>query len=104
MTSAELEGPRQPTMVTDLVDRVAALRLTKLKPRRGNVRLLCLVMFYLVFLVVGAAIFSAIEAPVEVGLIRSTRRMKQKFLQANPCVTGEIPLSEVPRQSVCHPG
>ena len=76
-------------MVTDLVDRVAALRLTKLKPRRGNVRLLCLVLFYLVFLVVGAAIFSAIEAPVEVGLIRSTRRLKQNFLRDNPCVTGE---------------
>ena len=76
-------------MVSHLVERVTALRLPKLKPRRGNVCLLCLVLFYLVFLVVGAAIFSAIEAPVEVGLIRSTRRLKQKFLRDNPCVTGE---------------
>ncbi|XP_037089633.1 potassium channel subfamily K member 1-like isoform X2 [Pollicipes pollicipes] len=74
-------------MVSDLVDRVAGLRLPKLEPRRGNVRLLCLVLFYLVFLVVGAAIFSAIESPVEVGIVRSTHRMKKAFLKQHPCVT-----------------
>ena len=89
MTLTYFKLAQPPAMVSDLADRVAALRLPKFKPRRGNVRLLCLVLFYLVFLVVGAAIFSAIEAPVEVGLIRSTHHMKQKFLRENPCVTGE---------------
>nr|CAD7446335.1 unnamed protein product [Timema bartmani] len=56
---------------------------------RSSVRLLVLTSFYLLFLVLGASIFSAIEGPQEVQLIRQLRHMRLQFLKRHQCVPGE---------------
>lgn len=48
-----------------------------------------LVVFYGLFLILGAAIFSAIESPLEVAEVRTMRDRKSHFLRNHPCVTGE---------------
>nr|CAD7597039.1 unnamed protein product [Timema genevievae] len=53
---------------------------------RSSVRLLVLTSFYLLFLVLGASIFSAIEGPEEVQLIRQLRHMRLQFLKHHQCV------------------
>uniref|UniRef100_T1JN22 Potassium channel domain-containing protein n=1 Tax=Strigamia maritima TaxID=126957 RepID=T1JN22_STRMM len=64
---------------------------------RSHVRVLILLGFYLLFLTIGASIFSAIEAPKEVEKIRDLRDKRIGFLQKFACVTGYghvTPLSE----------
>ncbi|KAG8287820.1 hypothetical protein J6590_030382 [Homalodisca vitripennis] len=56
--------------------------------RPSTLRLCFLMVFYLLFLVVGAAIFSAIEAPDEAGRIRALRDHRARFLLENVCVRG----------------
>ncbi|CAG2055611.1 unnamed protein product, partial [Timema podura] len=58
---------------------------------RSSVRLLVLTSFYLLFLVLGASIFSAIEGPEEVQLIRQLRHMRLQFLKHHQCVPGYLP-------------
>lgn len=45
--------------------------------------------FYIVFLILGAAIFSAIEGPQEVQKVRSLKLMRAEFLDKYPCVPGK---------------
>ncbi|XP_064484143.1 potassium channel subfamily K member 1-like isoform X2 [Ornithodoros turicata] len=56
---------------------------------RSNVRLLVLLAFYFLFVVIGASIFSAIEAPHENSIIRSLRNKRAMFLEEHPCVSDE---------------
>ncbi|XP_075556421.1 uncharacterized protein LOC142588494 [Dermacentor variabilis] len=53
---------------------------------RSNVRLLVLIAFYFLFIVIGASIFSTIEAPHENSVIRKLRAKRAAFLEEHPCV------------------
>ncbi|XP_063241446.1 potassium channel subfamily K member 1-like [Bacillus rossius redtenbacheri] len=53
---------------------------------RSTARLLLLLFFYLLFLVLGAAIFSAIEAPEEAGRVKELRHLRSQFLVKHQCV------------------
>jgi len=56
---------------------------------RSTARLLVLSAFYILFLVLGAAIFSAIEGPEETQRVRQLRQLRKEFLLDNECVSGE---------------
>lgn len=56
---------------------------------KSNVRLIILSAFYILFLVIGASIFSAIEAPQEINIIRSLRTKRSLFLQNHGCIKDE---------------
>lgn len=56
---------------------------------KSNVRLFILSAFYILFLVIGASIFSAIEAPQEINIIRNLRNLRSQFLQEHTCVRDE---------------
>uniref|UniRef100_A0A131YYI6 Potassium channel subfamily K member 1 n=1 Tax=Rhipicephalus appendiculatus TaxID=34631 RepID=A0A131YYI6_RHIAP len=56
---------------------------------RSNVRLLVLIAFYFLFIVIGASIFSTIEAPHENSVIRKLRAKRAAFLEEHPCVKDE---------------
>ena len=56
--------------------------------KKSNFRLLLLLAFYGLFLILGAAIFSAIESPLEVAEIKSVRERKSQFLRTYDCLTG----------------
>jgi len=49
-------------------------------------RLLCLVVAYLMYLFIGATIFSAIEHPMEGEMIMQLQKERAKFLEENKCV------------------
>ncbi|XP_014251561.1 potassium channel subfamily K member 1-like isoform X2 [Cimex lectularius] len=52
----------------------------------SSVRLLCFTAFYFFYLLLGAGIFSAIEAPGEVMRVDQLRAMRVTFLQLHSCV------------------
>jgi hypothetical protein len=56
---------------------------------RSTARLLVLAAFYILFLVLGAAIFSAIEGPEEAQRVRQLRQLRKNFLLEHKCVNGE---------------
>jgi len=57
--------------------------------KKSNVRLIFLSVFYVLFLLVGAAIFSAIEGPIEVKRLRELLAVRTKFLQnRRDCLSG----------------
>jgi hypothetical protein len=56
---------------------------------RSTARLLVLAAFYILFLVLGAAIFSAIEGPEEAQRVRQLRLLRRDFLLDHKCVRGE---------------
>lgn len=59
--------------------------------KKSNVRLIFLSAFYLFFLLVGAAIFSAIEGPIEMKRLRDLVGIRQKFLQnRQDCLNGTL--------------
>ncbi|KAH7972063.1 hypothetical protein HPB52_006157 [Rhipicephalus sanguineus] len=63
---------------------------------RSNVRLLVLIAFYFLFIVIGASIFSTIEAPHENSVIRKLRAKRAAFLEEHPCVKVSIRSCHVP--------
>ena len=58
------------------------------KMKKSNLCLLLLLAFYGLFLILGAAIFSAIESPLEVVEIKNMRDRKSRFLRTHTCLTG----------------
>ncbi|KAH6926239.1 hypothetical protein HPB50_015914 [Hyalomma asiaticum] len=64
---------------------------------RSNVRLLVLIAFYFLFIVIGASIFSTIEAPHENSVIRKLRAKRAAFLEEHPCVKAKIDTAELKR-------
>lgn len=44
--------------------------------------------FYVLFLAVGAFVFSAIEAPEEAARVRELKELRQDFLDGHKCVEG----------------
>ncbi|XP_023727351.1 potassium channel subfamily K member 1 isoform X3 [Cryptotermes secundus] len=53
---------------------------------RSTARLLVLAAFYILFLVLGAAIFSAIEGPEEAQRVKQLRQLRRDFLLDHKCV------------------
>ena len=56
---------------------------------RGTIRLIALVIVYIFYLSVGAAIFSSIEGPYEQRILSDLRKKRDDFLLKHPCVTDE---------------
>ena len=54
---------------------------------RGNLRLIVLVVVYIFYLSVGAAIFSSIEGPYEQRILSDLRTRRDAFLLKHQCVT-----------------
>ncbi|KAK7605373.1 hypothetical protein V9T40_007231 [Parthenolecanium corni] len=61
-------------------------------PRRSSVRLILLIGFYFIYLIIGAYIFSAIEAPEEADRIKQLRNFRSKFLKYHECLRGDSTL------------
>nr|SVE80418.1 EOG090X0EUO [Daphnia magna]SVE81618.1 EOG090X0EUO [Daphnia magna]SVE82763.1 EOG090X0EUO [Daphnia magna] len=66
-----------------------------LKMKKSNFRLLLLIAFYGLFLILGAAIFSAIESPLEVADVKNMRDRKNHFLRTHSCITDHLLLGVV---------
>ena len=58
-------------------------------PMSPSWRLFCLVLVYLLYLFMGATIFSAIEHPIEGEMIRKLQEDRGKFLDDNKCLKGK---------------
>ncbi|XP_078313806.1 potassium channel subfamily K member 1-like isoform X2 [Crassostrea virginica] len=58
-----------------------------IKLRKSTIRLLVLTLFYLLYLVIGASVFSAIEGPQERQLIKNVKKLRSDFLADNTCLT-----------------
>ncbi|CAH1975819.1 unnamed protein product [Acanthoscelides obtectus] len=54
---------------------------------RGLCRFVIFLCGYVLFLVLGASVFSAIEGPEEIEKVQSLRELRSNFLKNNPCVT-----------------
>ena len=54
---------------------------------RSTIRLIALVIVYIFYLSVGAAIFSSIEGPYEQRILSDLRKKRDDFLVKHPCVT-----------------
>ncbi|KAK3749464.1 hypothetical protein QZH41_013430 [Actinostola sp. cb2023] len=70
-------------------DRVkTGLLLSKLlvQMERGNLRFVVLIIVYIFYLVIGAAIFSTIEGPYERRVVTDIRSKRDAFLIKYPCV------------------
>lgn len=52
-----------------------------MKTKRGSIRLVVFFLFYVVFLLVGAAIFSAVEEPKEREMITELKELREKFFE-----------------------
>lgn len=58
--------------------------------RRSNIRLLVYAAFYILYLVIGASVFSAIEGPKERSLVKELKQQRHQFFQDHQsCMTGE---------------
>ena len=61
-----------------------------MKTKRGSIRLVVFFLFYVVFLLVGAAIFSAVEEPKEREMITELKELREKFFEKiSAYVTGD---------------
>jgi potassium channel subfamily K member 1 len=60
------------------------------KINKSTIRLICLCVFYLLYLFIGAAIFSAIEYSNEKDIIENLKSKRQEFFQKHKgCLTGK---------------
>lgn len=75
-------------MVSETLKNMYPPQLPTLKLAKSNVRLLTYLVLYLIFLLLGAAIFSAIEFPDETKMMRALRNRREKFLKDFPCISG----------------
>lgn len=58
--------------------------------KNGKVRFMLLCGSYVLFLVVGAAIFSAIEAPEMEKVQQAVLKNKEQFMKSHTCLNGEL--------------
>lgn len=56
---------------------------------RGLCRFLVFFTGYLLFLILGASVFSAIEGPEEIEKVQHLRTIRSKFLEDHSCITGK---------------
>lgn len=57
--------------------------------KRFNWRFVFLIVAFVLYLIIGASIFSTIEAPKIDALSKKVDHMREKFLAKHPCVLGE---------------
>ena len=57
--------------------------------KKSNLRVCVLLGFYVLFIVIGASIFSAIEGPVERQKAKALRKTRNTFLRDNKCLSGD---------------
>lgn len=81
-------------MQTELTEKLD--RIKDLAPKSGPFhlghtvcRLLIAIVGFVVYLSIGAAIFSAIETPGDLETISNLRQFRKAFLEEHPCITGE---------------
>ena len=53
-------------------------------------RILGLVLVYLIYLFLGATVFSAIEHPIERKMLKDLENQKAEFLGKNKCIKGQV--------------
>ncbi|XP_064623628.1 potassium channel subfamily K member 1-like isoform X3 [Lineus longissimus] len=60
--------------------------------RKSNIRFALLIFFYLLYVVIGAAIVSAVEGPIEKAMVKKIRKHRQRVMeQTKGCLTdGEL--------------
>jgi len=59
--------------------------------RRSNIRLCIYAGFYILYLVIGASVFSAIEGPRERELVSELREQRHQFFKDHQnCMTGNL--------------
>ncbi len=63
--------------------------------RKSNIRLCIFVIFLLVYLTLGAFIFSLIERPLEDVLKSNIRKSRMEFLDINKCISGMLNFSQI---------
>lgn len=64
--------------------------------RKSNVRLFIFGLFYILYLVIGASIFSAIEGPQEQSLVKELKEQRELFLKNHhQCISGMIPFLNI---------
>ena len=57
--------------------------------KKSNIRVCVLLGFYILYLVIGASIFSAIEGPEERGKVKALKKIRTNFLRNNKeCLSG----------------
>ena len=61
-----------------------------MKLRKSNVRLVALSCFYLLYVVIGASIFSAIEGPQERQQVKALKSLRSRFLTKHHCLRGKL--------------
>ena len=54
--------------------------------KRGDLRLLVLVIIFVLYLTIGAGIFSTIEGPRERREVAKLRQSRDEFLRKHPCI------------------
>jgi hypothetical protein len=59
-------------------------------PGRNVLKVFALLATYAAYLALGAAVFSAIESPIEARLVDTLRQARKNFLASFPQVTGEL--------------
>jgi hypothetical protein len=57
---------------------------------RGLLRLFLFLGGYVIFLLLGASLFSAIESPEELQKVQNLRKLRSEFLKNHPSVTGKL--------------
>lgn len=57
--------------------------------KRTKLRYACLIFGFVVYLILGASIFSAIEAPTMEDISSGVARLRLKFLSRHGCVNGK---------------
>jgi len=69
--------------------------------KKGHVRLIFLSAFYVLFVLVGAVVFSVIEGPIEMRRLHELLAVREKFLQnRRHCLSGQFYADLLP--TMCH--
>lgn len=71
------------------LDLISSFHTLITRMERGTIRLIALVIVYVFYLSVGAAIFSSIEGPYEQRILSELREKRDEFISKHPCVTDE---------------
>lgn len=85
--NSQLQVPSMPETVRLLPEAVVASLRYSSRPRHSL--LFLFVMFYVLYLITGGLIFSALETPLETQLQQEILQTRNKFLNDYPCIDGE---------------
>jgi hypothetical protein len=58
--------------------------------RKSNIRFILLILFYLIYVVIGAAIVSAVEGPIEKAIVKKIRKHRANMMaKTGNCLSGK---------------